>query len=112
MSRSRTLSRTFTMLSLVVASVNCIYAQHPEQRLSELNLALPKTSKASNNYTPALRSGNLIYLSGKGPLDDRGNYITGKLGREINTQQGVEAARRVALAHLAELNHLSKIYQR
>jgi enamine deaminase RidA (YjgF/YER057c/UK114 family) len=67
----------------------------------------------SNRYLNIVQTGNLIYLSGKGPLKADGNYVTGKVGGSLTTEQGTEAARLCAIHLLAvlkqELGSLSKV---
>ena len=64
-------------------------------------------------YPHARRVGNLLFLSGKGPLQPNGKYISGKLGKDLTEQQGYEAARLTALIQIAvlkkELGSLSKV---
>ena len=59
----------------------------PEERLSELGLALPATPQSIANYVGAVRTGNLLYLSGKGPDLIGGRNWLGKLGAELTTEQ-------------------------
>ena len=68
------------------------------------------------NYVPAVRSGNLLYLSGLGPLSKDGLLITGKVGSEVLLPEAREAARLVALGllstvrdELGSLNRVSRI---
>ena len=65
------------------------------------------------NYVHAVRTGNLIYLSGKGPQQANGEYLKGKLGSNISIDQGYQAARLTGTIHLAVLKHelgdLSKV---
>lgn len=88
-------------------------AQTPEDMLIKKGIILPAIPKASGNYTNLVKVGNLIYLSGRGPLQSDGNYIIGKLGKDLNAQEGYAAAQLCALAQLAvlkaELGDLSKI---
>jgi enamine deaminase RidA (YjgF/YER057c/UK114 family) len=88
-------------------------AQTPEERLAKLGLTLPTASAPAANYVNAVRTGNLLYLAGKGPSTPDGQLITGKLGLEVTVQQGYDAAKSVALAHIAvlknELGDLSKV---
>jgi enamine deaminase RidA (YjgF/YER057c/UK114 family) len=72
-------------------------------RLKEMGVKLPQAVKPVANYVPAVRSGNLVFLSGHGPFDEDGSLITGKLGSELTTEQGYEAARRVAIGLLGSL---------
>lgn len=75
----------------------------PEQRFEKLGLSLPTAPTAKGVYTPSLISGNFIYVSGHGPLKPDGTMITGKVGRDLNREQGKEAAQQVGLAILSTL---------
>jgi enamine deaminase RidA (YjgF/YER057c/UK114 family) len=55
------------------------------------------------NYLHVVRTGNLLFLAGKGPALPDGKYVTGKLGKELSIEQGYEAARLTGLAQLAVL---------
>ena len=75
-----------------------------EQRLRDLGITLPPPWKDEANRVRALRSGNLVYMSGHGPLaPDSSPMVVGKLGRELNTEQGAAAARLAGLACLGTL---------
>ena len=73
-----------------------------EARLEELKLELGKVSSPVANYVNAVRTGNLLFLSGKGPWS-QGNRPKGKLGREYTVEQGYQHARSVGLDILAVL---------
>ncbi len=74
-----------------------------EDKLRDLGLELPSQGPAVGNYVSAVRTGNLVFVSGHGPYKD-GEYIYhGKLGREVDTATGYEAARLVMLNCLAGL---------
>ena len=75
----------------------------PEQRLTELGLALKTPPAAVANYIPAVRTGNLVYLSGQIPRGADGKVIAGKVGREVSTEQAALAARACGLQLLAAL---------
>ncbi len=85
----------------------------PEARLRALGIELPVAASPVANYVNAVRSGNLLFLAGKGPKNAAGEYITGKVGQDLTIEQGYEAARLTALAQLAvlkaELGSLSKV---
>ena len=85
----------------------------PEQKLEELGIVLKEPSKPVANYVNAVRTGNLIFLAGKGPRTPEGELITGKLGDDISVEKGYEAARAVAVLQLAvlksELGDLGKV---
>lgn len=89
------------------------WGQDAEQRLKEKGIELPAPSKPVANYVNAVRVGNLIYLSGKGPKRPDGSDVTGKVGRDLTIEQGYEAARLTAIQHLgvlkAELGSLNKV---
>ena len=100
---------------IVVACVIAIssYAQDAESRLKEKGIVLTPPASPVANYVDAVRVGNLIYLSGRGPQKPDGIFITGKLGKDFTIEQGYEAARLVAMNHLAvlkkELGSLNKV---
>jgi enamine deaminase RidA (YjgF/YER057c/UK114 family) len=86
---------------------------NPEAKLQELGLHLKTPSAPVANYVNAVRTGNLIFLAGKGPLQSNGEYITGKLGADLTIEQGYEAARITGVNQLsvlkAELGNLNKV---
>jgi enamine deaminase RidA (YjgF/YER057c/UK114 family) len=79
-----------------------------EQRLKALGIDLGTVSAPVANYVNAVRTGNLLFLAGKGP-----GPVKGKLGREFTVDQGYQHARAVGLALLAvmkdELGSLDKV---
>jgi enamine deaminase RidA (YjgF/YER057c/UK114 family) len=85
----------------------------PEQKLAELNLALPATNPPVANYVSAVRSGSLVFLAGHIPRDAAGKVITGKVGRDATDKDAQAAARQATLALLAslkrEIGDLSKV---
>ncbi len=76
-----------------------------EKRLKELGLELPSAAKPMANYVPAVRTGNLVFLSGHGPLE-KDRLITGKLGSDLTVEEGYQAARLVAVGLLGSLKDL------
>ena len=74
-----------------------------EARLKELGLVLPALAKPVANYVPYRIVGNVLYLSGQGPRDENGNMLAGKLGAEINIEEGYRRARLVGLGLLAAM---------
>lgn len=77
------------------------FSQNAEQRLKEKGIELSTPSKPVANYVNAVRVGNLLYLSGKGPKNADGTDITGKVGKDLTIEQGYQAARSTAIQHLA-----------
>ncbi len=100
-------------LPLFLLCLNTSFAQTPEQNLQSLKIVLPEIKPPVANYVNAVRVGNLLYLSGKGPSLPDGKYITGKLGKDLTIEQGYEAARITAIMQIAvlkkELGDLSKV---
>ncbi|MDN5214484.1 RidA family protein [Fulvivirgaceae bacterium BMA12] len=86
---------------------------NPEAKLEELGITLRPPSTPVANYVNAVRTGNLVFLSGKGPLQANGENITGKVGADLSIEQGYEAAKVTAVNQLstlkAELGDLSKV---
>jgi enamine deaminase RidA (YjgF/YER057c/UK114 family) len=84
-----------------------------EQRLKNAGITLPVVSKPVANYVNAVRTGNLLFLAGKGPTKPDGTNVAGKVGKDLTVQQGYEAARLVAINQLAvlkaELGSLAKV---
>jgi enamine deaminase RidA (YjgF/YER057c/UK114 family) len=85
----------------------------PEDKLKEMGLVLPQLPPSIGNYVGAVRAGNLLFLSGKGPDLIGGRHWLGKLGAELTTAEGYEAARDTMLNLLAvlrvELGELSRV---
>lgn len=74
-----------------------------ESRLAELGIELPSASAPVANYVNAVRTGNLVFLSGKGPLQEDGTQITGKVGADLTIEEGYEAARITGINLLSAL---------
>jgi enamine deaminase RidA (YjgF/YER057c/UK114 family) len=74
-----------------------------EQKLQELNLELPPAPAPVGVYKPLLIHGNIAYLSGHGPVKSDGSLMTGRVGEELDQQDGYNAARQTGLAILATL---------
>jgi enamine deaminase RidA (YjgF/YER057c/UK114 family) len=78
-------------------------AVDPEAKLKELGIVLPTPGAPVANYVNAVQTGNLLFLAGKGPLPQDGKDVVGRLGKDMTIEQGYQAARSVAIAHLAVL---------
>ncbi|MEX1327368.1 MAG: RidA family protein [Desulfobacterales bacterium] len=74
-----------------------------EARLKKLGIDLPAAITPVANYVPAVKTGNLIFLSGHGPVKEDGTLITGKVGADLTGEQGYETARRIAIGLLGTL---------
>ena len=84
-----------------------------ERRIKALGITLPPVSSPVANYVNAVQTGNLLYLSGKGPLSVDGKRPSGKLGREFTIEQGYQHARTTGLDLIAvmkaELGSLDRV---
>ncbi|MEM1359909.1 MAG: RidA family protein [Bacteroidota bacterium] len=122
--------RLFALLSLLILFVACAppAEESPDEAVEEVTLPpmddvakqlttlgidLPTPSKPLANYVNAVRTGNLVFLAGKGPTRPDGTRITGKLGEDLSIEAGYEAARVVGINQLAalqaEIGDLNKV---
>lgn len=101
------------ILFMITNIATGMQAQDVEQKLKEKGIVLPTPSQPIANYVNAVRVGNLLYLSGKGPMKADGTNITGKVGEDITLEEGYQAARLTGINHLAvlkaELGNLNKV---
>jgi enamine deaminase RidA (YjgF/YER057c/UK114 family) len=95
-------------------TIENLYDYDIEQRLDSLGIILkvPKLPKGIN-IALAVKTGNLIYLSGNGPRTNDGVRITGKVGTDLTIEEGYAAARITAINHIAilksEIGDLNKV---
>lgn len=86
-----------------------------ESRLTELDLVLPAAPPPAGTYSPVVVIDNMAYVSGQGPITPEGRWLQGRIGDEITEEEGVAAARQVALTMLAtlkaELGTLDRIHR-
>ncbi len=68
-----------------------------DQKINELNIKLPKAADPVGSYVAAKTSGKILFISGQISMDENGNLIKGKLGKELKTDDGYNAAKRCAL---------------
>jgi enamine deaminase RidA (YjgF/YER057c/UK114 family) len=83
--------------------ISKIDAQSPNDNLLKLGIKLPTPAAPIANYVKFVQVGKLIYLSGHGPILSNGNYLTGKLGKDVSVEQGYEAAKLCGEALLSTL---------
>jgi enamine deaminase RidA (YjgF/YER057c/UK114 family) len=76
-------------------------ADEVEKSLGALGYTLPEVGKPLGSYVQSVRSGNLLFISGKLPKENGKIKHVGKVGREVTVEQGMEAARLAALGVLA-----------
>lgn len=87
-----------------------------EERLVELGIELPPSLAPVANYLSAVRSGNLLFLAGHGPVRPDGKRVSGKVGLDLDLDEARAAARLAGLnlvntmrRELGSLNHVRKI---
>jgi enamine deaminase RidA (YjgF/YER057c/UK114 family) len=92
------------------------HASTAEQMLKELGLELPAPPQPFGAYTEAVQTGNLLFLTGMLPTVGRSAKFVGRLGAELNVEQGRAAARlaamnglAVAREHLGSLDRVTRI---
>ena len=85
-----------------------------EVKLKSLNLILPEPKDPVGAYVATKIIGNLLFISGQLSINEKGNLIKGKLGKDLDIQQGYEAAKRCGLSIVSQAqkacnNDLTKI---
>jgi len=76
-----------------------------EKKLEELGLTLPELPTPVANYVPAVRTGNLLFVSGHGPGRGEGKLYKGKVGAELSWEDGYKSARQTALCLLSTIKN-------
>ena len=85
-----------------------------EENIKKLNLILPKAADPVGSYVATKISGKLLFVSGQISMDNKGNLIKGKLGKDLDVDAGYKAAERCAISIIAQVkkaceNDLTKI---
>ena len=85
-----------------------------DDRIKELNIILPEAKAPAGNYVATKISGKLLYISGQISIDQKGQLIKGKVGKDLNTDQAYQAAMRCGLGIVTQAKNacggdLSKI---
>lgn len=109
MKHYRSIAALLTLLSLFacgLAAAQATAEYDPEARLKELGITLPPAPEPVANYVNGVRTGNLIFLAGKGPKRADGTELRGKLGADLTIEQGYEGARLTAINQLAVLKEM------
>jgi len=73
-------------------------------KLKELGITLPQTAKVMGLYVPVKIVGNMVYVSGQGPMVDGKPICTGKVGKDVTIEQAQAAAKQIAINTLAALH--------
>ena len=85
-----------------------------DDKLNELNITLPEAKAPVGNYVAAKISGKMLFISGQISIDENGQLIKGKVGKDLDTESGYNAAKRCALSIISQVkkacnDDLSKI---
>lgn len=72
-------------------------------RLKQLGIELPPLPKPGGNYVHAVRTGNLLFLAGKGPRNPDGSTPKGRVGGEVSVEQAYQHARTVGVQLIAAM---------
>src|SRR5688500_11789282 len=91
------------MLTLAGCATQSGGGTDPEKRLADLGIELPTPAAPAASYVHAVRTGNLVFLAGKGPRRPDGSNVTGKVGRDLTIEEGYAAARLTGINQLAAL---------
>lgn len=103
-----------TVMAIMLVTVSS-FAQKIDydKKLQEMGIELFAPTKPVANYVKAVRTGNLLYLSGHGPGNADGTSITGKVGQDLTIDEGYAAARQTGISILStiksELGDLNKV---
>ena len=85
-----------------------------EKKLKELKISLPEPKDPVGSYVASKIIGKLLFISGQISIDEKGNLIKGKIGKDLDINQGYEAAKRCGLAIISQVkkacdNDLAKV---
>jgi enamine deaminase RidA (YjgF/YER057c/UK114 family) len=90
-----------------------LYDYDVEERIRELGIKLVEPGKPVANYVNSVKTGNLVFMAGKGPRNPDGSNFTGKVGADLTVEEGYTAARLTAIQQLAalkaEIGDLNKV---
>ena len=85
-----------------------------DEKIQELKIKLPEAKPQVGNYVATKISGKMLFVSGQISIDENGQLIKGKVGKDLDTDSGYNAAKRCALSIIAQVkkachNDLSKV---
>ena len=85
-----------------------------DENIKKLNIKLPEAKAPAGNYVATKITGKMLFVSGQISIDENGQLIKGKIGKELDTEAGYNAAKRCALSIITQVknacdNDLSKI---
>jgi|TARA_B110000881_G_C18373384_1_gene412362 enamine deaminase RidA (YjgF/YER057c/UK114 family) len=74
-----------------------------EEKIKELKIVLPEAKAPVGSYVASKVCGNMLFISGQISISDKGELIKGKLGRELKTEEGYNAAKRCGLSIVSQV---------
>ena len=74
-----------------------------DQKINELKINLPNAADPVGSYVASKISGKMLFISGQISIDENGQLIKGKVGKDLNTEEGYKAAKRCALSIVAQV---------
>ena len=74
-----------------------------DKKIEELKISLPKAADPVGSYVASKISGKLLFISGQISMNEEGELIKGKIGKDLNTEAGYNAAKRCALNIVAQV---------
>ena len=74
-----------------------------EKKIQELNILLPEAKAPVGSYVATKITGKLLFISGQISIANNGNLIRGKLGKELKTEEGYDAAKRCGLSIISQV---------
>ena len=74
-----------------------------DDKLKELDIKLPEAKAPVGNYVAAKTSGKMLFISGQISIDENGQLIKGKIGKDLDTDAGYNAAKRCALSIISQV---------
>ena len=73
-----------------------------EKKIEELKILLPEAKPPVGSYVATKISGNLLFISGQISIDENGNLIKGKIGKDLSVEDGYKAAERCGLSIISQ----------
>ena len=79
-----------------------------DKKILDLNIKLPEAKAPVGNYVATKIVGKLLYISGQISIDENGELIKGKVGKDLNTEQAYQAAKRCGLSIISQARNACK----
>ena len=73
-----------------------------DDKINNLKIILPEAKPPVGSYVATKKTGNLLFISGQISINENGELIKGKVGKDLSTEQGYEAAKRCGLSLVAQ----------